>query len=138
MIKGFNPLPISEARFQAQVIQIARTFGWRVAHFRPGMDRRGNWKTAVQGDGEGFPDLILVHVKTHDIIFAEIKSDRGALTPDQVKWLEALDGLAIVWRPRDFNLMRARLMAHHTGPRRGDDPPPPPLQTPPTTEGAKA
>jgi hypothetical protein len=116
---------ISEARFQAQVIQMARTFGWAVAHFRPGMDRRGNWKTAVSGDGAGFPDLVLAYrnQEVRDIIHAEIKSDLGKLTPAQEEWLRILDG--VVWRPKDFDLVRARLMCHHLGPRRGDDAPGP-------------
>lgn len=114
-------MPIGEARFQAQVIQMARTFNWSVAHFRPGMDRRGQWKTAVQGDGEGFPDLVLAHRKFHDVIFAEIKSEKGKLSPAQERWLAILNG--VVWRPSDFDLVRARLMCYHTGPRRGDDAP---------------
>lgn len=101
------------------MIQIAHTFGWAVAHFRPGMDRRGNWKTAVAGDGTGFPDLVLAHRRVHDILFAEIKSDVGTVTPDQIEWLRITNG--VIWRPRDFDAMRARLMIHHTSPRRGDD-----------------
>lgn len=119
MIKGFKAPPVSEARFQRQIIQMARTFGWAVAHFRPGMDRKGRWKTAVQGDGEGFPDLVLVHRKTRDRIFAEVKREDGKLTAAQTEWLDILDG--VVWRPSDFDRVRARLMCHHQGPRRGDD-----------------
>lgn len=123
MIKGFTAKPIGEARFQAQVIQMARTFGWSVAHFRPGMDRRGQWKTAVQGDGEGFPDLVLAHQKYRDVIHAEIKSEKGKLTPAQERWIVILQG--VVWRPSNFDQIRARLMVHHVGPRRGDDAPVP-------------
>jgi len=126
---------LSEAAWQRQVIQMARTFGWLVAHFRTALNRRGRWQTAVAADGSGFPDLVLVHERTGDTIFAELKTDTGRVSPEQERWLTALqtgfanDAEALahanVWRPRDFARVRARLMTHHLGPRRGDDAPAP-------------
>lgn len=112
---------LTEAQWQAQVIQVARTFGWRVAHFRPALNQRGRWMTAVAADGAGFPDLVLVHNHTGDLIFAELKRDDGRLRPEQERWRDAIQAGGSrrfeVWRPRDFEAVRARLMAHHEGPR---------------------
>jgi hypothetical protein len=50
--------PQSEASFLEQIIDLAHLFGWRVAHFRAARTFSG-WRTPVQGDGKGFPDLVL-------------------------------------------------------------------------------
>lgn len=111
---------LTEAQWQAQVIQVARTFGWRVAHFRPSIRQSGRWSTAVAADGAGFPDLVLVHNLTGDLIFAELKTDKGTLSEAQVRWGTAIraggSNRFEVWRPRDFEAVRERLMVHHEGP----------------------
>ena len=91
---------ISEAVFTAHVIELARWHGWLAAHFRPGMDRHGKWKTAVQGDGVGFPDCVLI--KPGRVIFAELKAAKGKVTPEQEVWLQAAKNAGIeayCWRP---------------------------------------
>ena len=80
---------ISEKAFTAQVIQLAQRLGWKVAHFRPAMTAKG-WRTAVQGDGVGFPDLVLVHRKKCRLIFAELKRETGEPSPEQHEWLDDL------------------------------------------------
>jgi hypothetical protein len=47
----------------------------------------------------GFPDLTLVKGST--LLFVELKSTKGRLTPAQSEWLEALGFVASVatWRP---------------------------------------
>jgi hypothetical protein len=117
-----DPRRISERQWQHQVILMARTFRWMVAHFRPALNMRGQWQTAVQADGAGFPDLVLAH-PTGDVIFPELKSERGTLTPAQERWAKVLGDRFVLWRPSDFDAVRERLMRHHAGPRRGDDPP---------------
>lgn len=111
---------LTEAQWQAQVIQIAHAFGWIVAHFRPGLNQRGRWMTAVSGDGVGFPDLVLVHERTGDLIFVELKRDTGKLRPEQERWGAAINAGGSsrfhVWRPRDFEAVRARLMVHKEKP----------------------
>lgn len=94
---------ISEATFTQQVIQLARVLGWRVAHFRPAMTKGGRWVTPMSGD-VGFPDLVLI--KPGRIIFAELKAEKGRLTPAQEKWLETAKAAGIqacLWRPRDID-----------------------------------
>ena len=95
-------LELPEAAWQEQVISLARQFHWRVAHFRAGRTSRGQWRTPVQADGAGFPDLMLCDRR---IIYAELKADKGKITPDQVEWLAAIrsaGGEAYLWRPADL------------------------------------
>jgi len=105
-----RPLPserITEAAFTSQVIALARWYKWRVAHFRPAMTKRGRWVTAVQGDGAGFPDLVLI--RNGELIFAELKSAKRKVEPgsEQEKWLSELSKVALsvsvyVWKPQDI------------------------------------
>jgi len=81
-------LVMSENVFLGNVIKAARLMGWHVAHFRPGMTRRGRWVTPVQGDGAGWPDVVLIHQKKRRLIVAELKTETGKLTDKQQRWLE--------------------------------------------------
>ncbi len=83
------------------IIDVARLFGWRCAHFRPAMTQQG-WRTPVQGDGKGFPDLVLVRDR---VIYVEAKVGGNTLSPEQTDWLEALRAAAqeaYVWTNRDW------------------------------------
>ncbi len=101
--------PTSEADFQRQVIDLAQLHGWRVAHFRPGMNKRGQWMTAVSGDGAGFVDLVLCRER---IIWAELKTDDGRLSLGQHSWMLALK-LAkqeyYIWRPKNWTSIELAL-----------------------------
>jgi VRR-NUC domain len=70
---------------------------WRCAHFRPGLTIHGTYVTAVQGDGKGFPDWVLVHDRG-GVVFVELKTVRGRLTPAQEEWGEALIRAGAVYR----------------------------------------
>ena len=106
---------ITERAFTAQVIRLAQHLGWRTAHFRPGKTQRGRWVTAVQGDGAGFPDLVLVHPTKCRLIFAELKREYGGVISDkQNKWLDALTAVrdmakgcncveVFLWQPSDID-----------------------------------
>ena len=48
---------ISEDDWQQTIIDCLRQFGWTVAHFRAAKTEKG-WRTPVQADGKGFPDII--------------------------------------------------------------------------------
>ena len=100
---------MTEAQFQAQVIQLARMNGWRVFHPMKMQARDGTWRTALSGD-KGWPDLVLAH-QTRGLIVAELKADKGRLTPDQHQWLTALAPWAEihVWYPADLDNIAARL-----------------------------
>jgi hypothetical protein len=94
---------ITEKEFMKQVIVFARLRGWLVAHFRPARTAKG-WCTAVEADGQGFPDLVLV--RSSEILFVECKrSEKEKPTPEQRKWLLALatSGCrAMIWSPEDW------------------------------------
>jgi hypothetical protein len=126
--------PLREEDFQQQIIELARMYGWRVAHFRAAQTARG-WRTPVAADGAGFPDLVLV--RDAELIFAELKTDRGRLRPDQGVWIAAFEQVAVavtaavgaleglapglapnvlrpavdvyLWRPCDFDEIHGRL-----------------------------
>jgi hypothetical protein len=100
---------VSERAWQAQVLALARYLKWRVAHFRPAQNSKGIWRTPVAADAAGFPDLVLVRER---VLFVELKTDTGKLSPVQREWLRALvgDGVdARVWRPRDWDEVRETL-----------------------------
>lgn len=91
----------TEADFLSWVIDIAHLHGYLVAHFRPALTARG-WRTPVQADGKGFPDLVLVNPEKGRLIFAELKSEKGKLSLEQKQWIDALDYTEVemyVWRP---------------------------------------
>lgn len=117
-----SPRPrMSERDWQALVISTAQTFGWRVAHFRKVRVQRRDgstyWETPVAADGAGFFDLVLIHRRRGDVIFAELKARRGRVEPEQVKWQEAgrhaMDvnarTLVTVFRPNDWSRVLAIL-----------------------------
>lgn len=92
----------TEATFCALVLQACRDFGWTAAHFRPALTAKG-WRTAVQGDGKGWPDIIAV--KGDRLLAAELKSAKGKLTPEQEDWLGRLGEAGVeiyLWRPTDL------------------------------------
>lgn len=94
--------PATEREAQKTIIDLARTLGWRVAHFRPAVTSKG-WRTPVEADGAGFPDLVLVRDR---VIFAELKREGESPRPNQVEWLNALSraGAEVyVWTLADYD-----------------------------------
>jgi hypothetical protein len=92
---------LTEAQFQTQLLGLAKLLGWWRVHFRPARTATG-WRTPVEGDGKGFPDVILVRER---VIYTEAKSDTGRLRPDQEAWLARLKAAGqevYLWRPRDW------------------------------------
>ena len=82
---------MTENDLLTSVLHLARVTGWRVAHFRSVKTQRPDgstrWLTPVQGDGVGFPDLILLRGSRG--IAWELKSEKGKIRPEQADWMEA-------------------------------------------------
>jgi hypothetical protein len=91
----------TEREFQRQVLKYAvgtrrepSPLGWRAYHtFFSGLS------------GPGFPDLVLVRER---VVFAELKAERGRVSPSQQEWLDALRAAGAevyLWRPRDWDTL---------------------------------
>lgn len=94
--------PELEDPFRQKVEQLAKFYGWLVYHTH---DSRRSVP--------GFPDLVLVCGPR--LIFAELKTQKGRITPDQQRWLDALTAASVevyVWRPADNDDVVATLTRH--------------------------
>ncbi len=81
--------PPTEKEFQQAVVDLARLNGWLVYH--PFDSRRST---------PGYPDLTLA--RPPRICYVELKTDKGRITAEQQKWLDALAKCSVevyVWRP---------------------------------------
>lgn len=87
-------LKITEAEFTRQVLEYAKLKGWRTAHFRPARTKDG-WRTAVSGDGKGFPDLLMV--RQGRMIVAELKVGKNKVSEAQKAWLNAFVTIVRLW-----------------------------------------
>lgn len=100
----------AEESFQSDVWRLARLNGWRVYHTRD--SRRSP---------AGFPDLVLV--RDGRLIFAELKSERGRVEPEQRAWLGDLmlvPGAEVrIWRPSDLEEIVQTLARPRAGRRTG-------------------
>lgn len=105
---------MTEEQFLQQILQLARLLGWHTAHFRAAKTSRG-WRTAVSGDGKGFPDLVLTRDRT---IYAELKAARGKLSPEQEEWRDRLLLAGCewyLWQPSQFEEIASILGANVGG-----------------------
>lgn len=95
---------LAEKQWQAQVVELARTLGWR--HYHP---------LRSKGSPAGWPDLVLCRDR---LVFLELKTETGKVSPAQADWIRALHttGAEIyVARPRHLQHLATLL-----GPRTAD------------------
>jgi hypothetical protein len=91
--------PLTEKEWMAQVVELAKVLGFRVYH--PWLSIRSE---------RGFPDLTLC--KPGRLVFIELKTDKGKVTPKQLEWLVALGEAgaeAYVFRPAQWDELVATL-----------------------------
>ena len=85
--------PETEAQLQANVVELAGWLG--LAVFHPYDSRRST--------GPGYPDLTIAGAS--GLLFAELKSATGVLSPDQRAWRDRLRAAGQpwrLWRPADW------------------------------------
>ena len=85
--------PLTELAWQAQVVELARTLGWRCYHTHNS-----------QHSAAGFPDLTLA--RGERLLFAELKTTKGRTTAAQEEWLRALSvagAETYLWRPGEWD-----------------------------------
>jgi hypothetical protein len=117
---------MSEKLWQDRVIQLARWFKWKTAHFRTSLAKckrcRGRvglnpncqfckgkgliYRTAVEGDGKGFLDTVLC--RPPRLCFVELKVDGEKIKDkDQQDWFDLLSRCpgaeTYVWHPADYD-----------------------------------
>lgn len=92
---------LTEKEWLAQIIEWAHRAGWRTYHV-----------TDSRRSAGGFPDLVLVK-PGHPVIFAELKTIKGRVSPQQRIWLDELEhcpgSRVFVWRPDQEDLVKAVL-----------------------------
>jgi hypothetical protein len=86
---------VSEETFQLTVTGLATRNGWKWYH--PTISRKSK---------EGYPDLTLA--RGNRAIFAELKSESGERTADQLAWADVLEGIGgnvayFCWKPSDWH-----------------------------------
>jgi hypothetical protein len=90
---------MSEAQWQALIMQFAKLHGWWAMH--PYDSRRTE---------RGWPDLVLI--RPPEFVLVELKTDKGRVSPEQRHVLDMLDGCGVeawIWRPKDERDAFARL-----------------------------
>lgn len=111
---------MTERELQDAVIDTARLLGWTIAHFRPAKTDKG-WRTPVEADGAGYPDLTLV--RDGHLIFAELKSKTGRVSAEQQRWIDMLGHVSIgvnrvqvyLWTPDQWTAGVIEDVLRHTG-----------------------
>lgn len=100
---------MSETEFQGAVAQLAGYHGWTVNHHRKTLSgRNGGWVTGTTL--KGWPDLCFM--RPPDMFFAELKTERGTLSKEQVATIALLRDCGqtvYVWKPRDWDVIEGRL-----------------------------
>ncbi len=89
---------LTEAQWQQRVVDLARLRGWWVWHDH---DSRRNLA--------GLPDLLLVRDRQ---VWAELKTDRGRLRPEQdatIRRLLAAGAEVHIWKPADWDAVQELL-----------------------------
>ena len=101
MTRRIDRIPVTERDLREQVRDLCGLFGWKM-HF--------TWMS--MHSPKGMLDLLLINREKKRVIFAELKSDKGKLTPEQQETFDGLEACGqevYVWRPGDIEHI-ARLL----------------------------
>ena len=90
---------ISEKALLATVLELGEAYGWMVYHV---MDTF----PAARVTARGFPDLTMIRPEGGTLLFIELKSEKGRLSPEQKRYRDALSNCEgchyYLWRPSDL------------------------------------
>jgi len=99
-------LPVTEAEWQEQVVQLAHLYGWKHLHVRRSIGKGKRWTTATNVDG--WPDLFLWH-PTKGFAAIELKVGKNQPTEEQEAILASLEAagarVMVAW-PVDLELVK--------------------------------
>ncbi len=93
-------------------MQLAGLLGWCHLHVRRSIGRGSRWTTTT--NVIGWPDLLLWHERQRRVVAAELKTDTGRPSAEQLAVLASLEAAGIethVWRPSQFDEIQGRLRA---------------------------
>jgi len=105
--RQISTIRVTERDLREQVRDLCKLFGWKM-YF--------SW-TSIHSP-RGFPDLVLANPEQKRVIFAELKSDKGTVTPQQQEWLDTLEACGqevYVWKPGDIEGIAEILRAQSDG-----------------------
>ena len=106
MPRQIDTIRVTEKDLREQVRTLCKLFGWKM-YF--------SW-TSIHSP-RGFPDLVLANPEQKRVIFAELKSEKGTVTPYQQEWLDELAACGqevYLWRPGDIEEI-LELLKQETG-----------------------
>lgn len=79
---------MSEVELSGTIIRMAEERGWLVKPPDKANNGNGNHRAHRNGTASGFPDLVLA--RDGEVLFLELKTQAGKLSPEQVLWSMAL------------------------------------------------
>lgn len=85
---------MTENELLSAIVDAALFRGWMVHH-----DRRSDSANPHWGTQPGFPDLVLA--RAGRVLFLELKTEKGVVTPAQDAWLLAVLGMVV--RPSNLD-----------------------------------
>lgn len=83
--------PLTENELKGVILKMAYAKGWCVYHVPQ--------STMHNGGGKGYPDLTLA--RDGEVLWLELKQEKGRLSPDQAGWQLALPRMEVI-RPSDL------------------------------------
>ena len=86
--------PLSESELKRTIVKMAVKQGWAV-HETPQIKPR----RPVKGQSNGYPDLTLA--RDEEVLFLEVKDQKGVQDIEQVRWMMALPRYEVI-RPSDL------------------------------------
>jgi len=101
LVTTYPTAKLSEQDFMQQIIDLAHLYGWMAYHT---FDSRRS--------APGYPDLAFCHPTRGEYFLAELKAEKGRLSPAQQRWIDALRAAHVetyIWRPGDFDTIVRRL-----------------------------